>query len=277
MTPQHMFPALARAARNFKLVLATLFVASNASAGVNLAWDPVSTASGYYVHYGASPGSYVAKIDVGNVTTFTVNGLPEGATYYFAASVYDAAGIESGTSNEVASAIPYGMPVADFAASATSGTAPLAINLVNTSMGSIASHAWNFGDGTTSTVANPSHVYSTPGVYSVALTVAGPGGTDTEVQTNLVTVKASNAVVAQFMSSATTGLAPLDVYFTSTSIGAVESYSWSFGDGTTSTQANPGHTYAVPGNYTVTLTVTGPAGSNAVARTSYVKVRRQAP
>jgi len=278
MTPHQSLRALARAAHsNAVLILTTLLFASHASAGVNLAWDPVSSASGYYVHYGTSPGNYVGKIHVGNVTAFTVDGLPEGATYYFAASGYDTGGSESATSNEAASVVPYGVPMAEFAASATSGVAPLAINLVNLSTGSIASYAWDFGDGTTSTVENPAHVYSTPGVYSVSLTVAGPGGTDTGVQTNLVTVNASNALLAQFVSTATIGFAPLDVSFTSTSTGAVETYAWSFGDGTTSTEPNPSHTFAAPGGYTVTLTVTGPTGINAVARTNYVRVRRQAP
>jgi len=179
VTSQHIFRALARVARTAGLVLGALFVASHASAGVTLAWDPVTDASGYYLYYGPMSGSYAGKINVGNVTTFTVSGLADGATYYFAASGYDAAGVEGRLSSE---AIAYGVPVADFSASATSGAAPLAINLTNSSTGPIASYAWNFGDGTTSTVKNPSHVYSAPGVYSVALTVTGTGGSDTELK-----------------------------------------------------------------------------------------------
>ena len=274
MASQDIFRALARVARNAGLVLVGLFLASQASASVTLAWDPVADATGYYVYYGPMSGGYAGKIDVGNVTTFTVSGLADEATYYFAASGYDGAGVEGRLSNE---AIAYGVPMADFSASATSGAAPLAINLTNSSVGPIATYAWNFGDGTSSGVKNPSHVYSSPGVYSVALTVTGAGGSDTEVKTNLVTVNATGALLAQFTSSATSGLAPFDVAFTSTSTGTIAAYAWSFGDGTTSTLANPGHTYAVAGNYTVTLTVTGAAGSNGVARMNYVKVRRHAP
>ncbi len=60
----------------------------------------------------------------------------------------------------------------------------------------------------------------------------------------------------------TSGTAPLSVKFTNTSSGNVTSYSWNFGDGGTSTQQSPTHVYSVAGARTITLTVTGPGGSN---------------
>jgi len=81
-------------------------------------------------------------------------------------------------------------PVAQFTGTPTAGTAPLTVSFSNTSTGTITSYAWTFGDGGTSAIASPSHVYSTPGTYSVALTVTGPGGNNTQTRTNYVSVAA---------------------------------------------------------------------------------------
>src|SRR4029434_10574039 len=78
-------------------------------------------------------------------------------------------------------------PVAQFTGSPTSGNSPLTVNFSNTSTGSITSYAWTFGDGGTSTLAAPSHVYAAAGVYTVKLTVTGPGGSNTLTRTNYVT------------------------------------------------------------------------------------------
>lgn len=70
-----------------------------------------------------------------------------------------------------------------------------------------------------------------------------------------------NAIIARFTNNVTSGYTPVSVQFTDTSIGgAIVSYLWNFGDGSTSTEKNPSHTYTTPGNFTVTLTVNGPGG-----------------
>lgn len=66
-----------------------------------------------------------------------------------------------------------------FTASVTSDLSPLMMNFTGSSTGAIDSWFWEFGDGATSTDRNPTHTYTTVGVYSVALTVSGPGGEDT--------------------------------------------------------------------------------------------------
>jgi PKD repeat protein len=243
------------------------------AAGVNLAWDPVTSSSlaGYMVYYGPAAGSYPNKIDVGNTTTYAVTGLVEGSTYHFAVTAYDAAHTESGYSNDAGTTVPYSAPVAQFTGSPTSGTFPLTVNFSNTSTGSITSQAWNFGDGGTSTAANPSHVYAAAGTYTVSLTVTGPGGSNTQTRTNYVTVSAPAAPVAQFTGSPTSGTAPLTANFTNTSTGTISSYAWTFGDGGTSTAANPSHVYAAAGTYTVALTVTGPGGTDTQTRSNYVR------
>jgi hypothetical protein len=73
------------------------------AAQVKLAWDAStdSNISGYKVYYGTSSGSYQVVIDVGNIPACTISNLPEGITYYFAATGYDSSGAESDFSNEV--------------------------------------------------------------------------------------------------------------------------------------------------------------------------------
>ena len=82
--------------------------ATSAPAGTAiLSWDPVTAPilAGYRVYYGTVPGMYVQTagegLNAGNVTGFTVSGLNKGVRYYFAVTAYDAAGLETGYSNEV--------------------------------------------------------------------------------------------------------------------------------------------------------------------------------
>jgi hypothetical protein len=75
---------------------------------ITLTWDPSTDPSvvGYRVHVGTVSGVYTSVIDVGNKTTVTVPGLTVGATYYFAVSSYNALGIESPLSAEIAYVVP---------------------------------------------------------------------------------------------------------------------------------------------------------------------------
>lgn len=175
-------------------------------------------------------------------------------------------------------------PVANFSANKTSGAAPLSVVFSSaTSTGTIASYAWNFGDGTQSTAQNPTHNYTTSGTYSVSLTVSNTGGSNMKTKANYITVGVSPAPAppaapdAEFTASTTSGVAALIVAFTSTSTGAIDSYFWEFGDGTTSTEQNPTHSYAAPGTYSVSLSVTGPGGSNSQAKANYVTAAAPTP
>ena len=69
-----------------------------------------------------------------------------------------------------------------------------------------------------------------------------------------------------------TGTAPLTVSFTDASGGTVSGWWWSFGDGGSSSETNPGHGYTQTGVYTVSLTVSGACGSDVLTRTSYITV-----
>jgi PKD repeat protein len=83
-----------------------------------------------------------------------------------------------------------------YGTSSRTGTAPLSINFINSSTGSITAYAWTLGDGTTSTSQNPVHVYPGAGTYAVSLEVTGPGGTNTKTLASYVKLMAPAAVDA---------------------------------------------------------------------------------
>ncbi len=167
-------------------------------------------------------------------------------------------------------------PVAAFASNPTSGTAPLNVTFTDQSTGAITTWAWDFGDGATSAAQSPTHTYTTAGTYTVSLTVTGPGGSDTATTAGLVTVT-EPAPVAAFASNPTSGTAPLNVTFTDQSTGAITTWAWDFGDGATSAAQSPTHTYTTAGTYTVSLTVTGPGGSDTATTAGLVTVTEPAP
>jgi len=162
-------------------------------------------------------------------------------------------------------------PVAAFSASPLSGAATTYVTFTDESTLGPTSWLWDFGDGTTSTLQNPVHTYSTAGTFTVNLTVSNAAGSDSEVKTDYITITdAVYAPVASFSANVTSGALPLDVLFTDSSTNTPTSWLWNFGDGTTSTDQNPEHTYSVDGSYTVTLTASNAAGSNTYIKSSYI-------
>jgi PKD repeat protein len=87
----------------------------------------------------------------------------------------------------------------------------------------------------------------------------------------------TTAPVAQFTAAPASGIAPLSVQFSDLSTGQVTSWDWSLGDGATSTEQNPSHVYEDPGSYAVSLTVTGPFGSDIETKASFVVVTDGVP
>ena len=77
---------------------------------------------------------------------------------------------------------------ADFRGDPVTGYSPLEVSFTDLSTGTITSWSWDFGDGETSTEQNPTHLYTAPGTYTIALTVSGAAGSDTETKTNYITV-----------------------------------------------------------------------------------------
>jgi PKD repeat protein len=170
-------------------------------------------------------------------------------------------------------------PVADFSPDSPGGEAPVTVSFMNMSFGDITSYSWDFGDGGGSTAQNPSHTYTIAGTYSVSLTVTGPGGSDTAICGSciVVTDPVPPAPVADFSPDSSGGEAPVTVSFMNMSFGDITSYSWDFGDGGGSTAQNPSHTYTIAGTYSVSLTVTGPGGSDTVTCGSCIVVMDPPP
>jgi PKD repeat protein len=150
-----------------------------------------------------------------------------------------------------------------FVATPTMANVPTMVSFTNQSTGAPTSWAWDFGDGATSTEQNPTHQYATPGTYAVSLTLTSACDTLTETKPNYIVVV--DTVSAKFVADVTAGCAPAAVQFTDQSTGPIVSWSWDFGDGATSTEQNPAHTYAAAGNYTVKLTVTNSLGYSSIA------------
>ncbi|PJA76423.1 hypothetical protein CO151_02880 [bacterium CG_4_9_14_3_um_filter_65_15] len=161
-------------------------------------------------------------------------------------------------------------PVAAFSATPTSGCSPVAVNFTDESTGSITGWNWDFGDATGDTVQNPSHNYNTAGSYDVRLIVFGTGGNDTLTVPAMVTV--DSMVTAAFDADAVEGGNPFNVTFTDQSTGGPTSWLWDFGDGATDTLQSPSHTYTVSGTYSVSLTATGPCGSDSILKTDLILV-----
>jgi len=163
-------------------------------------------------------------------------------------------------------------PVAMFEATPLSGSAPLTVQFTDLSIGPPTSYAWDFGDGGTSTEANPSHVYSAGGTYTVKLTVKNSGGSHTMTRENYISVGGSG-IIADFSGTPTSGTVPLTVQFTDLSTGGPTMWAWDFGDGGTSTVASPSYTYQTPGTYTVKLTASSQTGGTSTkVREGYITV-----
>ena len=93
-------------------------------------------------------------------------------------------------------------------------------------------------------------------------------------RTSMVVTLKHETPTALFSASPTSGIQPLTVSFTDQSTGDITSWSWSFGDGEISTDQNPTHTYNTAGTYTVSLTVTGPGGSDTKTILDYIFVQK---
>ena len=157
-----------------------------------------------------------------------------------------------------------------------SGTAGSAISFSSTGSsdpdGSIATYSWTFGDGATSSQANPSHSYAAAGSYTATLTVTDNQGAQATDQAAVTVASAGGGNQAPVANAGGpySGTVGASVSFSSAGSsdpdGSIASYSWSFGDGGSSSDPNPAHAYAAAGSYTATLTVTDNLGATGSAQ-----------
>jgi len=179
-----------------------------------------------------------------------------------------------------------GAPVTAFTASPMRGAAPLLVNFTDASVGTITNHSWTFGDGSTSGAVNPSHTYSTAGVYSVTLAVSGPGGSSITNLANLITV--TNLVgippAVTIVRPANGMLYPPVTNLTVTIVASAASTDGSaiskiefFADGTKlgETASNPGTNFLVNptlGNHVITARATDALGATNTSATATITV-----
>lgn len=160
--------------------------------------------------------------------------------------------------------IKISIPVANFTGNGSDisafGCVPLTVDYIDTSTGDgapITEWDWDFGDGTTSTQQNPTHVYENIGVYNVSLTVTDAFGNKDTLSRPFFT-EATGPDVDFSTPDPTIGCAPLTITFVDETYHSnfPISYQWDFGDGNTSnTFGNVTHTYSTAGTFNVSLTV----------------------
>jgi PKD repeat protein len=159
-------------------------------------------------------------------------------------------------------------PHAEFFGTPEAGASPLTVTFTDTSNShdGIAEWYWEFGDGTNSTDAEPTHTYMQEGVYTVSLrTKEADGDQDIETKTNYIIVTTNALPVADAGGPYTGTEGTLITFDGSRSTdpdGTITAWLWEFGDGETSTEESPTHRYLSASRYTVTLTVTDNMGAN---------------
>jgi PKD repeat protein len=166
-------------------------------------------------------------------------------------------------------------PLANFSASSVSGCYPLTVSFTNLSTGGAGTWYWDFGNGATSTLQNPSATFINPGTYTVTLVATSPSGSDTESRVNYITVYSPPRFT--FSATTTAGCPGFSTRFsanvTANAYGQL-SYVWDFGDGTSNSALDsPTHIYATPGSYTVSLTLRNGQGCDtSISHAGYIKV-----
>jgi PKD repeat protein len=234
---------------------------------IDLSWvDNASNETGHSVYLSANNGAFSKAADLGaNASTARLSGLASDS-YRLYVIAFNATG-NSAQSN-LATATIAAAPVAKFSLTPQAGTAGVTLfTFYDESTGGATSRQWSFGDGGTSTAFVATHMYTSPGQYTVTLTVTGAGKSSSTSKTILISASTpvTPPVSAAFNASAQTAQIGQNVTFTDVSTNAT-AWAWSFGDGATSTTRNPVHAYAGPGTYTVTLTATNAVSSASASK-----------
>ena len=122
---------------------------------------------------------------------------------------------------------------------------------------------WRFGDGATDAAQNPSHIYRSPGLYTVELEASNRYGSNTETRQSYIQVSNTAPVAAFDVEVSGRDVSIIDQH----AGGTVDSYAYDWGDDSaTATTAAPTHTYAAADTYTITQTLTGPEGTDTTTR-----------
>lgn len=160
-----------------------------------------------------------------------------------------------------------GPPTVDFDVTVNN----LTVNFVNLSLNASGGFLWSFGDGDTSTLENPEHIYGSQGLFQVTLTAFNDCGE----MTTTISVPTGALPLANFTANAIAGCNPMTVQFQNQSFGNnLNGLFWEFpgGEPATSTDLNPLVTYPLPGTYDVNLTATNALGSHTKQKPAFINV-----
>jgi PKD repeat protein len=168
---------------------------------------------------------------------------------------------------------------ADFVGSPTSGSSPLQVDFIDLSTCNPTSWYWDFGDNSTSSQQNPTHVYNDTGFFDVRLIASNelyPGypeysDVDNIIKPDYIYVSGL-PLTANFSAAPEVGPAPLDVQFTDQSAGNPTHWHWDFGDGHTDTVQNPIRTYIDTGYFDVKLVVSDSIYTDSLMKYNYIQV-----
>jgi len=256
----------------------TLAVPSNLSVSqvddtneILLSWDAVVDADSYVIDRDTDP-AFLTPVSVTTPLLTISDFVPATGTYYYRVrAVNDSLLLWSPWSGKVqitlsVSADFYGVPLSAFIGDIITFTD------ISTPSGTITSWDWDFGDGSShSTLQNPTHIYSTPGIYTVTLIAYSLSEYDTIIKIDYISI--TPALLAAFIGDPLIGDANLSVGFTDESLGYPISWDWDFGDGSShSFVKNPNHVYTKAGLHTVSLTVNDGINESTTTNVDYVSV-----
>jgi len=162
--------------------------------------------------------------------------------------------------------LPY--PVITATSDTSNGCIPLPVNFSST-VNSVGYYLWDFGDGNTSTVDNPTHTYTSDGYYSVNVRFEDFSGCVDSFDFDIIPhpVPSPSFIPIQL----DTCVLPINYNFQNNSIGA-SSYNWDFGDGNNSINTLPDNSYISSGNYTIKLVASNTYGcSDSITSSIFVK------
>lgn len=164
---------------------------------------------------------------------------------------------------------------ADFVYSYASGSqcSPVLVNFRDTSTGNVVKYAWTFGNGNHGIKKDPGATYVKEGSYNVTLTVYdAKGDSSTITKTGIISVHATPNPNFSASSTKLCSSAPISFTDLTPANSHIAKWLWDFGDGNTSTQQDPTHTFG-SGKFTVTLEVTDSFGcSNSLVKPQYITV-----
>jgi Tol biopolymer transport system component/PKD repeat protein len=183
-----------------------------------------------------------------------------GGTYTVRLTIRDTAGATAVQSQNVYVVIP---PTARFTYACSGWRCTFDGSGSSDPDGSITSYSWNFGDGGYAYGSTVTHQYNAGGQFTVTLRVTD-NQEATGIQQQVISLVANALPVASFTATCTALACTFDGSGSSDSDGTIESYAWSFGDGTTASGVRANHTYTTPNTYRVSLTVTDNIGGSDV-------------